>query len=206
MLANRPDIIRQDYMDELCVLQDDVPSFPDDEAFEIIEKNLGRPMEQVLSAISERPIAAASLGQVSPRQPRHCPPPPSFQHRTSRSAAPVCAHSTPSCQHRTANDRPTTTPRSRRLHSARHLRRLPGTAGQEPLLTHHAPGLATGARADMMRQRTTASIPGQSWVMTRRARVVFAVRRQSRPAYRARRFSIPARASPPARDGQVAHA
>lgn len=76
MLANRPDIIRQDYMDELCVLQDDVPSFPDDEAFEIIEKNLGRPMEQVLSAISERPIAAASLGQVSPRQPRHCPPPP----------------------------------------------------------------------------------------------------------------------------------
>ena len=141
--------------------------------------------------------------QAAPPLP---PPPPSFQHRTSRSAAPVCAHSTPSCQHRTANDRPTTTPRSRRLHSARHLRRLPGTAGQEPLLTHHAPGLATGARADMMRQRTTASIPGQSWVMTRRARVVFAVRRQSRPAYRPRRFSIPARASPPARDGQVAHA
>lgn len=51
-------------MDELCVLQDDVPSFPDDEAFQIIEENLGRPMEEVLSAISERPIAAASLGQV----------------------------------------------------------------------------------------------------------------------------------------------
>lgn len=28
MLANRPDIIREDYMNELCILQDDVPSFP----------------------------------------------------------------------------------------------------------------------------------------------------------------------------------
>ena len=46
------------------VMQDDVPSFPDAEAFRIIEANLGRPMEEVFSAISEHPIAAASLGQV----------------------------------------------------------------------------------------------------------------------------------------------
>ena len=32
VLANRPDIMRQDYMNELCVLQDDVPSFPDEQA------------------------------------------------------------------------------------------------------------------------------------------------------------------------------
>lgn len=31
VLANRPDIMREDYMNELCVLQDDVPSFPDAE-------------------------------------------------------------------------------------------------------------------------------------------------------------------------------
>ena len=37
LLANRPDVVRADYMEELCVLQDDVPSFPDEEAFEIIE-------------------------------------------------------------------------------------------------------------------------------------------------------------------------
>ena len=67
VLANRPDIIRQDYMDELCVLQDDVPRFPDDVAFRIIEENLGRPMEEVLSAVSEHPVAAASLGQVCAR-------------------------------------------------------------------------------------------------------------------------------------------
>ncbi|CAI7867661.1 unnamed protein product [Closterium sp. NIES-54] len=28
VLANRPDIIREDYMNELCILQDDVPAFP----------------------------------------------------------------------------------------------------------------------------------------------------------------------------------
>lgn len=31
MLANRPDIVREDYMNELCVLQDDVPPFSDDQ-------------------------------------------------------------------------------------------------------------------------------------------------------------------------------
>lgn len=31
VLANRPDIVREDYMNELCVLQDDVPPFPDDQ-------------------------------------------------------------------------------------------------------------------------------------------------------------------------------
>lgn len=30
VLASRPDIVREDYMNELCTLQDDVPSFPDD--------------------------------------------------------------------------------------------------------------------------------------------------------------------------------
>ncbi len=41
-----------------------MPSFPDEIAFQIIEEQLGRPMDQVFSSISERPIAAASLGQV----------------------------------------------------------------------------------------------------------------------------------------------
>ncbi len=51
-------------MNELTVLQDDVPSFPDSEAFAIMEQQLGRPLEEVFSSISERPVAAASLGQV----------------------------------------------------------------------------------------------------------------------------------------------
>lgn len=64
VLANRPDIIREDYMNELCILQDDVPSFPNQIAFRIIEEELGQPLEAVFSRISSGTIAAASLGQV----------------------------------------------------------------------------------------------------------------------------------------------
>ncbi|GLT85150.1 hypothetical protein SLE2022_033480 [Rubroshorea leprosula] len=64
VLANRPDIIREDYMNELCILQDDVPSFPNQIAFSIIEEELGQPLEAVFSKISSQTIAAASLGQV----------------------------------------------------------------------------------------------------------------------------------------------
>ncbi|KAG5541091.1 hypothetical protein RHGRI_021091 [Rhododendron griersonianum] len=64
VLANRPDIIREDYMNELCILQDDVPPFPNQVAFSIIEEELGQPLEAVFSKISSETIAAASLGQV----------------------------------------------------------------------------------------------------------------------------------------------
>ncbi|KAI4316230.1 hypothetical protein L6164_024229 [Bauhinia variegata] len=64
VLANRPDIIREDYMNELCILQDDVPPFPNQIAFNIIEEELGQPLEAVFSRISSETIAAASLGQV----------------------------------------------------------------------------------------------------------------------------------------------
>ncbi|KAJ8648515.1 hypothetical protein MRB53_001538 [Persea americana] len=64
VLANRPDIIREDYMNELCILQDDVPPFPNQIAFSIIEEELGQPLEMVFSKISSQTIAAASLGQV----------------------------------------------------------------------------------------------------------------------------------------------
>ncbi|GAA0172670.1 hypothetical protein LIER_26448 [Lithospermum erythrorhizon] len=64
VLANRPDIIREDYMNELCILQDDVPPFPNQVAFDIIEEELAQPLEAVFTKISSRTIAAASLGQV----------------------------------------------------------------------------------------------------------------------------------------------
>lgn len=64
VLANRPDIIREDYMNELCILQDDVPAFPNKVAFDMIEEQLGAPLEQVFSKISSETVAAASLGQV----------------------------------------------------------------------------------------------------------------------------------------------
>jgi hypothetical protein len=45
-------------------LQDDVPPFPDEIAFSMLESELRRPLGEVFSSISERPVAAASLGQV----------------------------------------------------------------------------------------------------------------------------------------------
>lgn len=64
VLANRPDILRADFMAEMAVLQDDVPAFPNEQAFAIVEETLGRKMEDVFESVSEDPIAAASIGQV----------------------------------------------------------------------------------------------------------------------------------------------
>jgi predicted unusual protein kinase regulating ubiquinone biosynthesis (AarF/ABC1/UbiB family) len=64
VLANRPDLMRADYMNELVILQDDVPAFPTEQARRIIEKSMGQPIDSVFSSFSEIPIAAASLGQV----------------------------------------------------------------------------------------------------------------------------------------------
>lgn len=44
--------------------QDALPTFPDEEAFLCIEKELGVSLDSVYSSISVSPIAAASLGQV----------------------------------------------------------------------------------------------------------------------------------------------
>jgi predicted unusual protein kinase regulating ubiquinone biosynthesis (AarF/ABC1/UbiB family) len=64
MLATRADLLPLEYVDELSALQDCVPAFPDDQAFEIIESELNRRIEDVFAQIGERSIASASLGQV----------------------------------------------------------------------------------------------------------------------------------------------
>jgi predicted unusual protein kinase regulating ubiquinone biosynthesis (AarF/ABC1/UbiB family) len=64
MLATRADLLPVEFLRELSVLHDRVPPFPDREAFEIVESSIGRPLGAVFSEISDRPIAAASLGQV----------------------------------------------------------------------------------------------------------------------------------------------
>ncbi|CAI6001181.1 unnamed protein product [Closterium sp. NIES-65] len=66
-LSTRPDLCPPAYLDELALLQDALPTFPDAEAFACIEGELGRPMESMFESISPSPIAAASLGQsISP--------------------------------------------------------------------------------------------------------------------------------------------
>ncbi|NJL87750.1 MAG: AarF/ABC1/UbiB kinase family protein, partial [Leptolyngbyaceae cyanobacterium SM1_1_3] len=63
-LSTRPDLIRQDYMDELTRLQDSLPSFPNAIAEQTIKAELGRLPDEIYAFISPEPVAAASLGQV----------------------------------------------------------------------------------------------------------------------------------------------
>ncbi|NMF60765.1 ABC1 kinase family protein [Pseudanabaena yagii] len=63
-LSTRPDIVPPIFMDELSELQDQLPAFDNDIAFQFIRDALGADPSEVYAEISENPIAAASLGQV----------------------------------------------------------------------------------------------------------------------------------------------
>ncbi len=63
-LSTRPDLVPPVYLDELTTLQDKLPSFPNEVAFRFIEEELGKSPQEIYAEISEKPIAAASLGQV----------------------------------------------------------------------------------------------------------------------------------------------
>jgi predicted unusual protein kinase regulating ubiquinone biosynthesis (AarF/ABC1/UbiB family) len=63
-LSTRPDLVRKDFLEELIKLQDQLPPFDNQIAFNIIETELKRSVKEAYSEISPNPIAAASLGQV----------------------------------------------------------------------------------------------------------------------------------------------
>jgi len=64
MMSVRPDVLPQSALDELAILQDSVPPFETHIAVSMIESELGCPLGEVFSEISEEPVAAASLAQV----------------------------------------------------------------------------------------------------------------------------------------------
>ncbi|MDJ0775067.1 MAG: AarF/ABC1/UbiB kinase family protein [Mastigocoleus sp. MO_167.B18] len=63
-LSTRPDLIRQDFLNELVKLQDQLPAFDSELAYRIISSELGSPISEIFSELSPQPVAAASLGQV----------------------------------------------------------------------------------------------------------------------------------------------
>jgi predicted unusual protein kinase regulating ubiquinone biosynthesis (AarF/ABC1/UbiB family) len=63
-LSTRPDLVREDYLAELTKLQDQLPPFPTPQAFNIIKRELGKPADEIYKLVSDKPVAAASLGQV----------------------------------------------------------------------------------------------------------------------------------------------
>ena len=63
-LSTRPDLVPPVYLEELTLLQDQLPAFPNAVAYQFIEEELGRPPAQIFAELSPQPVAAASLGQV----------------------------------------------------------------------------------------------------------------------------------------------
>ena len=63
-LSSRPDLLPSEYLDELQKLQDEVPTFSNEIAFQIVEEELGMSFDRVFELVEPEPIAAASIGQV----------------------------------------------------------------------------------------------------------------------------------------------
>jgi ubiquinone biosynthesis protein len=64
LMSTRPDLVPDEWIKEFEKLQDDVPPFSYEEAKEIIERELDRPLKDVFKIIEHKPIAAGSLAQV----------------------------------------------------------------------------------------------------------------------------------------------
>jgi ubiquinone biosynthesis protein len=64
LLSTRPDVVPPDIIAELRGLQDDVRPFPYADVERTIREELGQPVERLFLEFGERPVAAASIGQV----------------------------------------------------------------------------------------------------------------------------------------------
>ena len=64
MLATRPDIVGPDLAAGLRALQDKLPPFPAATARAVIEKELGRPLDDLYASFDADAVAAASIAQV----------------------------------------------------------------------------------------------------------------------------------------------
>jgi predicted unusual protein kinase regulating ubiquinone biosynthesis (AarF/ABC1/UbiB family) len=63
-LSTRPDLVPPVYLEEFTRLQDQLPAFPNEIAYQFIQEELGQPPQEIYAELSAQPIAAASLGQV----------------------------------------------------------------------------------------------------------------------------------------------
>ncbi|HYE88323.1 MAG TPA: AarF/UbiB family protein, partial [Vicinamibacterales bacterium] len=64
LLSSRVDLLPPAYLTALSRLQDDIEPFPFEDVQRIVEEELGARLSKAFSVFEERPIAAASLGQV----------------------------------------------------------------------------------------------------------------------------------------------
>jgi ubiquinone biosynthesis protein len=64
VLASRGDLVPARYVEELRKLQDDVPASPFEEVQQVIQEELGAPVEELFAEFEQTPHASASIGQV----------------------------------------------------------------------------------------------------------------------------------------------
>ncbi|MFM7471599.1 MAG: ABC1 kinase family protein [Nodosilinea sp.] len=64
LFSTRADIFPIEFVEELSKLQDRVPAFSYEQAREIVEADLGKPIHSLYRSFDPVPLAAASLGQV----------------------------------------------------------------------------------------------------------------------------------------------
>ncbi len=64
IVSTRSDVLPDDLLTELKRLQDDVPPASFEEIRVVVETSLGAPLDQVFEFFDEKPLAAASIGQV----------------------------------------------------------------------------------------------------------------------------------------------
>lgn len=68
LFSTRADLFPEEYVNELSKLQDRVPAFSYEQTKQIIETDLGKPINELFRSFDPVPLAAASLGQVHKAQ------------------------------------------------------------------------------------------------------------------------------------------
>lgn len=64
IMSTRPDLLPDDVIAELEKLQDNMPPIPHEAVARIVRDELGAPVRRLFATFVERPLAAASIGQV----------------------------------------------------------------------------------------------------------------------------------------------
>jgi ubiquinone biosynthesis protein len=64
ILSTRPDLLPAEYIEELAMLQDNVPPLAEQDVVMISERELGVPWEDVFESVDPTPLAAGTIGQI----------------------------------------------------------------------------------------------------------------------------------------------